>query len=214
MSCPYILIKVAHKDDLVGDYNTFIEQADKLKELTDGLINMYKTGNDKATALYVFNHYTKHISGADFIKHIEGNFILRCYRGGLLYASPYTGEAYLYDFKSKYPAIMSSSMTFPYKEGTFQVLTKEDIQQWVDKKGEQYFKYGIYRAVVSGNIHKALFKENTDNYYTHIDLETAHKEGVSKEEVMEALSIATLVGGTIVIPHLRRAYEFWEALEN
>ena len=31
---------------------------------------------------------------------------------------------------------------------------------------------------------------------------------------MEAMSIATLVGGTIVIPHLRRAYEFWEALEE
>jgi AhpD family alkylhydroperoxidase len=45
-------------------------------------------------------------------------------------------------------------------------------------------------------------------------LETAHKEGVSKTEVMEALGIATLVGGTIVIPHLRRAYEFWEALEK
>ncbi len=45
-------------------------------------------------------------------------------------------------------------------------------------------------------------------------LETCHKEGLSKEQVMEALSIATLVGGTIVIPHLRRAYEFWEALEN
>ena len=28
------------------------------------------------------------------------------------------------------------------------------------------------------------------------------------------LTIATLVGGTIVIPHLRRAYEFWEALEE
>lgn len=45
-------------------------------------------------------------------------------------------------------------------------------------------------------------------------LETCHKEGLSKEEVMEALSIATLIGGTIVIPHLRRAYEFWEELEN
>tara|TARA_R110000787_G_scaffold184181_5_gene296079 strand:- start:27717 stop:28070 length:354 start_codon:yes stop_codon:yes gene_type:complete len=45
-------------------------------------------------------------------------------------------------------------------------------------------------------------------------LETCYKEGVSKEEVMETLSIATLVGGTIVIPHLRRAYEFWEALEQ
>ena len=42
----------------------------------------------------------------------------------------------------------------------------------------------------------------------------AFKEGVSKEEIMESLSIATLVGGTIVIPHLRRAYEFWEALED
>lgn len=45
-------------------------------------------------------------------------------------------------------------------------------------------------------------------------LESAKKEGVNKEEIMETLSIATLVGGTIVIPHLRRAYEFWEELEN
>ncbi len=45
-------------------------------------------------------------------------------------------------------------------------------------------------------------------------LETSHKIGLKKEEVVEALSIATLVGGTIVIPHLRRAYEFWDALEN
>jgi AhpD family alkylhydroperoxidase len=45
-------------------------------------------------------------------------------------------------------------------------------------------------------------------------LETSHKIGVTKEEVMEALGIATLVGGTIVVPHLRRAYEFWEALEE
>jgi AhpD family alkylhydroperoxidase len=45
-------------------------------------------------------------------------------------------------------------------------------------------------------------------------LETSHKEGITKEEMMEAMGIATLVGGTIVIPHLRRAYEFWEALES
>ncbi len=45
-------------------------------------------------------------------------------------------------------------------------------------------------------------------------LETCFKEGVTKEEMMEAMSTATLVGGTIVIPHLRRAYEFWKALEE
>lgn len=45
-------------------------------------------------------------------------------------------------------------------------------------------------------------------------LETGYKNGVTKEEMMETMGIATLVGGTIVIPHLRRAYEFWEALEE
>ncbi|WP_242086087.1 carboxymuconolactone decarboxylase family protein [Aestuariivivens sediminis] len=45
-------------------------------------------------------------------------------------------------------------------------------------------------------------------------LETSYGLGLNKEEVVEALSIATLVGGTIVIPHLRRAYEYWDALES
>ena len=45
-------------------------------------------------------------------------------------------------------------------------------------------------------------------------LETSYKLGLTKAEVVEALSIATLVGGTIVIPHLRRAYEFWDDLEQ
>ena len=44
-------------------------------------------------------------------------------------------------------------------------------------------------------------------------LESSKKAGLKKEEVIEALSIATLIGGTIVIPHLRKAYEFWDALE-
>ena len=45
-------------------------------------------------------------------------------------------------------------------------------------------------------------------------LESAMKNGVSKEEMMETMSIATLVGGTIVIPHLRKAVEYWEILEE
>lgn len=45
-------------------------------------------------------------------------------------------------------------------------------------------------------------------------LEAAMKNGVNKAEMMETLSIANLIGGTIVIPHLRRAVEYWEALEE
>ncbi|WP_121667425.1 carboxymuconolactone decarboxylase family protein [Mesonia aquimarina] len=44
-------------------------------------------------------------------------------------------------------------------------------------------------------------------------LESSHKSGVSREQVVETLSIGTLIGGTIVIPHLRRAFEYWEVLE-
>ncbi len=37
---------------------------------------------------------------------------------------------------------------------------------------------------------------------------------VTKEEVYEVFAIANIVGGTIVIPHLRRAVDFWEELED
>jgi AhpD family alkylhydroperoxidase len=41
-----------------------------------------------------------------------------------------------------------------------------------------------------------------------------HELGFSKEQVHEAIGVATLIGGTIVIPHLRRAFEYWEELEK
>ena len=37
---------------------------------------------------------------------------------------------------------------------------------------------------------------------------------LSEATILEALEIATLVGGTIVIPHLRRAVDYWEQLQN
>jgi AhpD family alkylhydroperoxidase len=41
-----------------------------------------------------------------------------------------------------------------------------------------------------------------------------HENGVTKSEVFEIFAVANIVGGTIVIPHLRRAVEFWEQLET
>ena len=45
-------------------------------------------------------------------------------------------------------------------------------------------------------------------------LEQCYEEGVTTEEIFEVFSIANLVGGTIVIPHTRRAVEYWEALNR
>ncbi len=42
----------------------------------------------------------------------------------------------------------------------------------------------------------------------------AHDEGVTSEQIFEVFAIANIVGGTIVIPHTRRAVEYWEELTN
>ena len=45
-------------------------------------------------------------------------------------------------------------------------------------------------------------------------LGTCYEMGINREEVFEVFAIANLVGGSICIPHTRRAVEYWEALEN
>jgi AhpD family alkylhydroperoxidase len=38
--------------------------------------------------------------------------------------------------------------------------------------------------------------------------------GVNRKEMFEVFSIAAIVGGTIVIPHLRRAVEYWDEISS
>jgi len=41
-----------------------------------------------------------------------------------------------------------------------------------------------------------------------------HQEGVTSEELEETMSIGLIVGGTITIPHLRRAWDRWDELNK
>ena len=45
-------------------------------------------------------------------------------------------------------------------------------------------------------------------------LEKCYEHGVTTEELFEVFAVADVVGGTIVIPHLRRAVEYWELLQQ
>jgi len=45
-------------------------------------------------------------------------------------------------------------------------------------------------------------------------LEKCSEIGTSDAEIHEVFSIAMLVGGTVVIPHTRRALEFWKELSQ
>jgi AhpD family alkylhydroperoxidase len=41
-----------------------------------------------------------------------------------------------------------------------------------------------------------------------------HELGLTTDELYEVFAVANIVGGTIVIPHTRRAAEYWEELVN
>lgn len=41
-----------------------------------------------------------------------------------------------------------------------------------------------------------------------------YEQGLTDEEIMEVFSVANIVGGSIVIPHFRRAVEYWEELKE
>ncbi len=45
-------------------------------------------------------------------------------------------------------------------------------------------------------------------------LQKCYDLGVTTQELFEIFAVADIVGGTIVIPHLRRAVEFWDDLHK
>jgi len=49
-----------------------------------------------------------------------------------------------------------------------------------------------------------------DCIFYHLD--RCHEEGVTTDELQDAFAVALVVGGSIVIPHLRRAVRAWEEL--
>jgi AhpD family alkylhydroperoxidase len=77
--------------------------------------------------------------------------------------------------------------TNTYTEGTLDVKTKEML--------------GLVASMV-------LRCDDCIKYH----LGKAHEENVSTQELYEIFAVANMVGGTIVVPHTRRAAEYWEAL--
>ena len=77
--------------------------------------------------------------------------------------------------------------TNTYKEGALSVKTKEML--------------GLISSMV-------LRCDDCIRYH----LEKCYNEKLTTQELFELFAVANLVGGTIVIPHTRRALEYWEEL--
>jgi hypothetical protein len=158
---------------LEQEYDEFIINADRLKEESKGMINLYKTGSHYQTALSLFDRITKFVNPEPILQD-ETEWIKNSSFSALIWADEYEGELYKYDVKSLYPHLMNSTtLKFPVKRGEFKKL---------ESFPNEYFEYGIYRCMVNksddDNINK-LFKFNYHNYYTAIDLTTAKSLGLN-----------------------------------
>jgi AhpD family alkylhydroperoxidase len=45
-------------------------------------------------------------------------------------------------------------------------------------------------------------------------IQRCHENGVTRDEIFEIFSVGLIVGGSITVPHMRRAVEFLDALES
>jgi len=162
------------------EYKKLIEIFDTLKRETNGLINMYKTGGFKNTALDLFNRFSKCIIEPEPILQDEALWIQEASKGAILvWAEPYEGPMYKYDVKSMYPYLMTlMTNKFPVKRGEFKQIDKFD----------EFFQFGIYRCIIhkseDENINK-LFKFNKKYYYTSNSLNHAKKIGLKIELIQD-----------------------------
>lgn len=158
---------------IIEEYEELIKNANILKEETKGLINLYKTGNVKNTALHLFERFTKFLSNPEEIQQDEQEWINNSKKGALIYSEKgYTGKAYKYDIKSMYPSLLISNGSYPIKRGEFMTITNEEFSNC------EYFKFGIYRVNIEKSQNQKinpLFRFNNTHYYTHTSLEHAKK---------------------------------------
>lgn len=158
------------KKDFIEDYHLFLEECEKLKELTHGKIDLAKSGYKVSNEALKCVHFSLlSFNEPQEMSLLEQEWYYRCFKGGLIFCdnNKTIDYAYSYDKKSAYPCILSSDhFTFPVKEGEFKLIHElPDV-----------LNYGIYRCIIkpSGDEHlDKLFRFNTKNYYTHYDIQLA-----------------------------------------
>lgn len=111
------------------------------------------------------------------------------------------------------------------------MIHKENFYKFRSEMNEKILNSGFWESTPSGNDFKKFFALDTKAYHEgaipskykelmgltasmvlrcndciFYHLEQSIKLGVSKEELYEAMNIALIIGGSIVVPHLRYAF--------
>ena len=170
-----IIFKGVNKITFEDEYKTLINIANELKIHSKNKINLYKTGNYTNTALELFNNFNKTIY-TEKIDQNEGQIIQKASIGSIIFYKPYSGPAYEYDIISMYPSILLTNLLIPVQKGESNFIKNEDFQK------KEYYAYGLYHCIIKMSDSKEinnLFRYNSNNWYTSIDLKRANELNLS-----------------------------------
>ena len=180
VSSKYILIPFEKpqsgqaENSMKEQYGNFIKVAKGLKEVTDGKVNLFKTGTYAKTALELFYSFNMDIKPDDILQD-EAEWISNASYKAVIWTEKYNGPGFEYDINSDYPSLLASGGLFPIRRGSFKCISQQDFDDYL------YIPFGIYRCIIEKstdkNINK-LFVWNARNYYTYIDLTEATKLGL------------------------------------
>jgi len=175
--------EASFKGSLKKYYEELIENAELLKKLTDGKINMYKTGNYSKTALkYLFDLMNEKGICPEPIEDYETKFLLNS-GGAFRLSRPYEGPLYKYDARSYFASIYSyEKLYIPVKKGILKTITQSEFNNM------KFIASGIYHCRVEKPKDEQLKKLvwiNPDNYYTHLELQYFREKGLKIEIIDE-----------------------------
>lgn len=158
------------KTDMIKDYHLFLDECDKIKQLTNGKIDLSKSGFKVSNEALKCIHFSLlSFNEPEELSLLEQEWYYRCFKGGLIFCenNKTLDYGFNYDKKSAYPSMLCSDhFSFPVRQGEFKHFSILP----------QILQYGIYKCVIEPsrdeNIDK-LFRFNTKNYYTHFDINLA-----------------------------------------
>lgn len=110
------------------------------------------------------------------------------------------------DVVSKFESNRSQLNDLVLKKANLSMKRFFSLDQQVYSEDTMPVKYKELIGLVASLVLKC-----DDCVYYH--LRQVYQLNVAEEELIEALSIGLIVGGSITIPHLRRAIDFWEQLK-
>ena len=159
-------------------YYNHISIATTLKQLTNGLINLFRSASFKNCVLTALFNTTKSINPEE-ISAEEHKFLEFATTGALMYQlTADTNNTHYYDINSNYPHSLTL-MSIPTTQGEFRTVGADFLEtmrtEWTETYKTPTF---ILRCKITNPNTSYLFRHNPTNYYTNYDIQLAFNLGL------------------------------------